>query len=96
MQWKLAKTINELPKSIFPKINKKSIKYKEILVYNGMFHICFIADNEIVDGRIKNYSLLESSTLNSVEFPILYCTLNVPKNRELIKENHLNKEKLNQ
>jgi hypothetical protein len=52
-----------------------------------MFHICFIADNEIVDGKIKNYSLLESSTLNSVEFPILYCTLNVPKNRELIKEN---------
>jgi hypothetical protein len=86
MKRKYAKTINDLPKNIFPVIDTNTGRLrdygKEILVLTKtrIFYLCFIAaERNELNGKLQ-YSLRESSTLNLVDFPVLYWDLVVPKN----------------
>lgn len=92
MKRKYAKTINDLPKNLFPVIDTNTGRLhnsgKEILVLtkNGIFYLCFIdAERNELNGKLQYY-LRESSTLSLVDFPVLYWDLVVPKNiKDLFK-----------
>lgn len=82
MDWKKAKKIEDLPKFLFPKQNKKTKQWtysdREILTLNtdGEFDVCSVELFETEKGF--EFRLLDGRA-NAVGFPLLYCNLRVPK-----------------